>query len=142
MVVFARDDGKLSPVDALRARSILHASILVIVGGVAPLTLEAYGFSADKVLHGAAAICLFVGIIMSAEGAAFNMRMDPADRQKAGYIHGAFSWGLSFLALVLLAIIVFRDGAPVGHYIMALSLGIAVASSNFVMIALQKWLSG
>ena len=135
------DDGKLSVVDALRARSILHSGLNVIVGGLAPLAANSYGLDVIESLRLAALISFLMGFGLSIEGMIYNLRMDKADRKKAGYIHGALNWSFVLLSGVLLIAAITGIGNTQGHYILALSLMIFVAGSNFVMIALQKWLT-
>lgn len=139
-VVFVREDGKLAPVDALRARSILHTSILVIIGSIAPLVLNAYGVAPAQSLRGSAALGVLLGLGTSIEGAVYHLRMSLHDRRQAGPIHGAVTWGMSMIGFVLLAAIALGFSDREGDYVLAMSLGIAVSASNFVMLSVQRWL--
>ena len=137
--VFARKDGRLSPADSLRVRSIIYASFIVVLGSLLPLLLSSFGVSDPALWKISAAVFLVLAIPAPVDVARHQLALSRQDRRQVGTVHQVVSWGLSATVTLLLGSIALSHGGA-GYYVLALMLTVAIATSNFVTIALQKLL--
>lgn len=138
-LVFAKRDGRFSPADALRVRSIIYASFMVVLGALAPIVLSAYDISGEMAWRAGAAIFIGVGVISTIDAARRHLAMTRDDRAEVGIAHSVVSWGLNIVLTAVMVGIVFGLGGA-ANYILSLTLLLAIAASNFITIALQRLL--
>ena len=138
-MVFVRKDGRLSAADSLRVRSIIHSSVIVVLAPFLPILLSANGVSNVVLWKASAAIFMVLGLSGSVDVARHHIAMTRQDRTEVGRVHSIVSWGLNAIVSAVLILIALGYG-DYGHYILALVLTLAIATSNFITISLQKLL--
>ena len=136
---FTKQDGRLSPAESLRVRSMLYASFLTVLGALWPLVVSAYGITDPDLWRRSAMLFLLTGLFAIADAARHNLSLEGSQRAKVGKIHFFVSWGLVAAAVTLVALTALGYGSA-GHYLLALLLTLAVAISNFVTSTLLRLL--
>jgi hypothetical protein len=145
-LVFARKDGRFSPADSLRIRSIVHVTMVLVIGALLPLSLSLYGLSDQKLWKMSAIILLFFGFSATLNVARYHIGMGKEDRRDVGLLHSLVSWVMNFAVATLLILIAvgFSEfgfaSQFAANYVLALFLMLAIVMSNFVTLSLQKLL--
>ena len=139
LVIFVREDGRLAPVDALRSRSILYNAQAVLIGGLLPIILYEAGLEGQVLWQASAGLTLAMSAVPFAEGMRFNLAMPMEDRRQVGLPTAILSWGGSTVASLLMLSVVIGVQES-GAYFLAAGVCVAVASYNFVAVAVQRWL--
>lgn len=141
-LIFARREGRFSPPDSLRVRSILISSLFAMFLALLPLMLHLYGMRPSALWRTVSATGLIVGMLVGVGIARRQLALSPEERSAVGTVHTLVAWGLFTAAAVLFAgnaLGVF--GAPTAApYVTALVCALGVATSNFVTIAFQRLL--
>lgn len=141
-LIFARREGRFSPPDSLRVRSILISSFFAVFFALLPLALSLYGMRTHTLWRIASGAGLFIGVLAGLAIARRQLALTPEERATVGNLHTIVAWGLVFLAAVLFAgntLGMFGEPAA-APYVTALICSLGVATSNFVTIAFQRLL--
>ncbi len=141
-LIFARREGRFSPADSLRIRSIILASFSAVFLALVPLILQQAGLSGDVLWRTTSAIALVGGSLAGVLVARKHASLVPADRADVGALHSVVTWGLFALATALLMSNMFSLFSPPSawRYLTALACALGIAASNFVTIAFQRLL--
>jgi hypothetical protein len=141
-LIFARREGRFSPADSLRVRSIILASFSAVFLSLVPLVLHHAGFSDVALWRVASSVALIAGLLAGGVVARKQFALSPADRAEIGAIHSAITWGLFAIAALLLVSNVFWIISPPSAWPFLASLVciLGIAASNFVTIAFQRLL--
>jgi hypothetical protein len=141
-LIFARRESGFSPADGLRVRGIVYASFVAIFMALLPLILMQVELGEITMWRASSVVFLLVGIFVCASIGRAQLSMSPDERAGLGILNNVVTWGMSALVLVLLgANAVGGFGEPSAPpYLTALVLSLAVATSNFVTIAIQRLL--
>ncbi len=141
-LIFARRDGRFSPADSLRIRSIILASFCVVFYSLVPLVLFRAGLSGVTLWRVASAVALVAGLAAGGVVARKNLALSKADRAAVGRLHSMITWGLFAIAAVLFAANALGLAAPptAWPYLASLVCALGIAATNFVTIAFQRLL--
>ena len=141
-LIFARREGRFSPADSLRIRSIILASFSAVFFSLVPLVLHRGGLSGASLWRAASAVALVGGLVQGAVVARSQFALSPEDRTDVGRVHSVITWGLFTVAAILFMSNVFALGtAPAAWpYLASLTCILAIAAMNFVTIAFQRLL--
>lgn len=139
VIALTRSDRRLDPGDALRTRSILHPSFLVILGSVLPLILHANGLDDARVWQFSAITGLVFAVAFSVVNIRFHLSMSAEERQAAGLMQTLLGWLLTLPGLILIASVAVGVGQG-GLYIASIGSALLVASWNFITLAGRRWL--
>lgn len=136
---FTRADGRFSRVESLRIRSMLYASFLTVMGSLWPLVVSAYGVPDPDLWRRSAVLFLLTGLAAVADAVRHNLSLKDTRKVSLGRVHFFVSWGMVGVAVALVAATALGHGGP-GHYLVALTLTLAVAISNFLTSTLLRLL--
>jgi len=141
-LIFARRDGRFSPADSLRVRSIITSSFQAVFGALVPLALSLYGLAGSDLWRFASLIAIACATPVATHIARVHFQLAPTDRAEVGFIHSVTAWGLSALAGALFVANAagFLGGPSASLYITALICLLGIATSNFVTIAFKRLL--
>jgi len=141
-LIFARREGRFSPADSLRIRSIILASISVVFFSLIPLILTHAGLSGVTLWRTASTVAFIGGLVAGGVVARKHFALSPTDRVEVGMVHSVITWGLFVTAAIFFGINAFWFGsAPSGWpYLASLACILGIAASNFVTIAFQRLL--
>jgi hypothetical protein len=138
-LVFAKKDGRFSPADSLRVRSIIHSGFSVVFGALVPFIFWSYEFGERQIWLYSAIVFVFAGGLVSSD-IARNMLAIKGDSRKDLRGGSTFAaWSLGVIAFVL-AVSIIAGYAGAANYILALIAILAIAMINFVTIALRRLL--
>jgi len=138
-IALVQRDGRMDRVAALRARSILYASVITIFGSLLPLVLFAVGLSEMMSWKLSAAVTVIVGVGLAIEGAGHQLALTPEQKRATGLIFNIVSWGLPAISTGL-AICVATGLIGTGNYLAGITIMLTLAAVNFVKISLEQWL--
>lgn len=136
---FVQRDGRFTPVESLRVRSMLYASFLTVLASLLPLVLSAFGVAGAEVWRLAAVLFLVLGIAAPIDAARYNLGLKPEQRWRIGRVHFFVTWGLSGATLALLGLIALGYGGA-GHYLLCLVMMLGIAATNFLTSTLHRML--
>lgn len=141
-LIFARREGRFSPADSLRIRSIILASFSTVFLSLVPLILQQAGLSGGELWRVTSAIALVGGVLAGGLVALKHASLEPADRVDVGAVHSVITWGLFALATILLISNLLWLFSPPSawRYLAALACALGIAATNFVTIAFQRLL--
>jgi len=141
-LIFARREGRFSPADSLRVRSILVSSFSAVFLALLPLILNLYGLPVLTLWRVASCSGLVLGSLIALHIASIQYALRPAERAAVGLLHTGVAWGLVGIVFVLLLgnTIGLFGGPSAGPYMTALVCTLGVATSNFITIAFQRLL--
>ncbi len=141
-LIFARRQGRFSPADSLRVRSIIVSSLSAVFLALLPLALQLYGLQDSSLWRTASVVALTVGTILSLHVARRQLALPPEERAAVGFVHSNIAWGLVLVVGVLLVSNIFGlfNEPSAAPYFAALVCGLGIATSNFVTIAFQRLL--
>lgn len=141
-LIFARREGRFSPPDSLRVRSILISSLFAMFFALLPLVLALYGIRPITIWRIASATSLLVGAPAGLEIARRQLAMSAEERAAVGTIHTVVAWGLFALAAILFAgnALGVSGDPSAALYVTALVCVLGVATSNFVTVAFHRLL--
>lgn len=138
-IALAQRDGRLDPVSALRARSILHTSVMTIVISLLPLVLTAAEFEVTLALRVSAGMGAVTGLALSFEGARHQSQLTSEQKKSTGLMFNLITWGLTGIAF-LNAIGIAAGIIDTAFYTATIFLIVLVSALNFVKISLERWL--
>jgi len=138
-IALAQRDGRLDPVSALRARSILYTSVTTIAAALLPLVIFAAGLTGDASLKISAGVAALMGLGLSIEGARHQMALTPEQKRATGLVFNIVSWGFSGVAFAVAVAIVF-GAIHADYYPLSVFVMLIVSAANFVKISLEQWL--
>jgi hypothetical protein len=141
-LIFARREGRFSPADSLRIRSIILASFSAVFISLVPLVLQHAGFSGVALWRAASTVALIGGLLAGSMVARKHLALSPTDRANVGAVHSVITWGLFAIAAVLLVsnafwLVSIPSAWP---YLASLVFILGIAATNFVTIAFQRLL--
>lgn len=141
-LIFARRDGRFSPADSLRVRSIIISSFQAVFSALVPLALSLYGVAGSDLWRLASLVAVAAGMPVAIHIARFHFLLAPTDRAEVGFAHSIIAWGLSALVATLLIAnaVGFLGGPDAALYITAQIGLLGIATSNFVTIAFKRLL--
>jgi hypothetical protein len=141
-LIFARREGRFSPADSLRVRSIIVSSLSAVFLALLPLALNLYGLEGLSLWRVASILALAVGTATSLHVGIKQYKLPPEERVTVGFVHSNSAWGLVFVAGLLLTsnILGLPREPSAAPYLAALICALGVATSNFVTIAFQRLL--
>ena len=141
-LIFARREGRFSPADSLRVRSIIVSSLSAVFLALLPSALDLYGVNGVALWRAASIVALVVGTILSLHIGRRQLALAPEERAAVGFVHSNIAWGLVFVigALLLSNIFGLFHQPTAAPYVAALICGLGIATSNFVTIAFQRLL--
>ena len=141
-LIFARREGRFSPADSLRVRSIILASFSTVFIALLPLILHQAGLSGAELWRTASALALSGGLIAGGVVARKHLALAPEDRADVGRLHSFVTWGLFTIGAILLAwnALGLGAGGSAWPYLASLACSLGVAATNFVTIAFQRLL--
>lgn len=141
-LIFARREGRFTPADSLRIRSIIVASFAAVFLSLVPLILEQAGLSGGDLWRVTSAIAVVGGILAGGLVARKHVSLALEDRADVGALHSVVTWGLFALATILLLSNLFWPYSPPSawRYMAALTCALGIAATNFVTIAFQRLL--
>jgi len=139
-LIFARRDGRFSPADSLRVRSIITASFQTVFASLLPLALSLYGLSGPQLWRIASLLAIAAAVPVVLHIARLHLSLAPQDRAEVGLAHSYIAWGLSAVSVVLfIANAAGSLGGPgAALYVSALIGLLGIATSNFVTIAFSS----
>jgi len=141
-LIFARREGRFSPADSLRIRSIILASFSAVFFSLVPLVLRVAGLSGAALWRAASTVALMAGLLEGGAVLRRQLALSPEERADVGTVHSVVTWGLFVAAALLLASnasgLVARPSA--WPYLAFLLCTLGIAASNFVTIAFQRLL--
>jgi hypothetical protein len=141
-LIFARREGRFSPADSLRVRSIIVSSLSAVFLALLPLAIHLYGMEDARLWRTSSIVALTVGVLMSVHVGRKQYALPPEDRAEVGFLHSNVAWGLVLVSGLLLAsniLGVFREPSA-APYIASLICALGIATSNFVTIAFHRLL--
>ena len=141
-LIFARRDGKFSPPDSLRVRTIILASFTSIFLALLPLLLSLTELNEATVWRASSLVYLAVVVPSTVIVGRIQLALRPEDRAELGLSNNVTSWVLASVGPILLAVNVtgmFGGPSPL-LYLAALVITLGIATSNFIMIAFQRLL--
>lgn len=141
-LIFARREGRFSPADSLRVRSIIVSSFSAVFLSLVPLALNLYGLQPGSLWRLASIVALAVGTLLSIHVGLKQHALPSEERAAVGFVHSNIAWSLVLVSFVLLAsniLGIFHEPSA-APYIAALICALGVATSNFVTIAFQRLL--
>ncbi len=136
---FVQRDGRFSPVESLRARSMLYASFLTVLASLLPLLLSAFGVMGNDVWRFSAVLFLVLGIGAPIDAARHNLALKGSERRGVGRVHFFITWGLTVATIGVLGQIALGYG-DAGHYLLCLAMMLCIAASNFLTSTLLRLL--
>ena len=141
-LIFARREGRFSPADSLRIRSIILASFSAVFFSLIPLVLYHAGLSGAGQWQVASAVALIVGLLQGGVVARKQLALSPADRASVGLAHSVITWALYGIAAVFFAANALSLGLTPSPwpYLASLVCILGIAAMNFVTIAFQRLL--
>lgn len=141
-LIFARREGRFSPTDSLRIRSIILASFSAVFFSLVPLILHHAGLSSVAVWRGASALALICGLVEGGVIGRQHLALSPTQRADVGTLHSVITWSLFAVAAALLAWNAFGPGSSPSAwpYLLSLFCMLGIAATNFVTIAFQRLL--
>ena len=141
-LIFARREGRFSPADSLRVRSIIVSSLSAVFLALLPLVLGLYGWEGAGLWRASSVAALLVGVALSLHIGRRQLALPPEERAAVGFVHSSVAWGLVFVIGVLLLSNIFGLFSPpaAAPYVAALMCSLGIATSNFVTIAFQRLL--
>jgi hypothetical protein len=141
-LIFARREGRFSPADSLRIRSIILASFSAVFASLIPMVLYQAGFSGVGLWRVASAVALIGGLLAGGIVALKHVTLSPTDRAEVGAVHSAITWGFFVIAAILLASNAFGfvSTPSAWPYLASLICILGIAATNFVTIAFQRLL--
>lgn len=141
-LIFARRDGRFSPADSLRVRSIITASFQTVFGSLLPLVLSLYGLSGPQLWRIASLLAIAAAVPVALHVARLHLSLTHQDRAEVGLVHSYIAWGLSAMSgMLLIANAAGLLGGPgAALYVTALIALLGIATSNFVTIAFKRLL--
>jgi hypothetical protein len=101
-LIFARREGRFSPADSLRIRSIILASFSAVFISLVPLVLHHAGFSGVALWRVASTVALIGGLLAGGVVARKHVTLAPTDRANVGVLHSVITWGLFAIAAIFL----------------------------------------
>lgn len=138
-IALIHHDEAMDKVVALRARSILHTSVVTIFSSLLPLVLFAAGFSEAASWKLSAGAIVLIGLGLSIEGARHQLALSSEQKKATGLVFNVLSWGLTLVSFAL-AFSVFIGAAPSGIYPAGIAIVLVVSALNFVKVSLEQWL--
>ena len=138
-LIFARREGRFSPADSLRIRSIILASFAAVFLSLVPLVLRHAGFSDVALWRAASTVALIGGLVAGGVVARKHVALSSLDRADVGAVHSVITWGLFLVAAILLVSNAFWI-VSAWPYLASLVCILGIAASNFVTIAFQRLL--
>ncbi len=141
-LIFARREGRFSPADSLRVRSIIVSSLSAVFLALVPLVMNLYGLEGVILWRTASILALAVGAVMSLHVGRRQYALPPEERAAVGFVHSNIAWSLVLLSGVLLIsniLGLFREPSA-APYMAALVCALGIATSNFVTIAFHRLL--
>lgn len=141
-LIFARREGRFSPADSLRVRSIIVSSLSAVFLALLPLALNLYGLEGPSLWRMASILALAVGTATSLHVGLKQLALPPEERAKVGFVHSNIAWGLVLVIAMLLVsnVLGLFHEPSAAPYVGALICALGVATSNFVTIAFQRLL--
>jgi hypothetical protein len=141
-LIFARREGRFSPADSLRVRSIIVSSLSAVFLALLPLAMSLYGLRDAALWRAASVVALTAGTVLSLHIGVRQYKLPAEERAAVGFVHSNIAWGLVLVIAVLLIsnIFGFFDGPTAAPYVAALICSLGIATSNFVTIAFQRLL--
>lgn len=141
-LIFARRDGRFSPADSLRIRSIILASFSVVFFSVVPLVLSHAGYAGAALWRASSIVAAIGGLPAGVVVAAKHIALSPIDRADVGMVHSVITWGLFLIATIFIISNAFStaSGPSSWRYLASLVCILGIAASNFVTIAFQRLL--
>ncbi len=138
-LVYVRQDGRFSPADSLRIASIIFVGFVALFAALIPLGFWSFGLAASDTWQYSAIVWFVIGLPSTIIIARRQMALSSDDRKEVGYIHTTISWTLNFVSILLIIYIALGFGGA-GEYVLALLLMLAIATTNFITISMQKLL--
>lgn len=141
-LIFARREGRFSPSDSLRVRSIVVSSFSAVFLALLPLAINLFGMREVPLWRTSSVVALAVGAFASIHIGLRQLALTPEERAAVGFVHSKVAWGLVFVigALLISNIVGLFGGPSAALYIAALVCSLGIATSNFVTIAFQRLL--
>ncbi len=141
-LIFARREGRFSPADSLRIRSIILASFNAVFISLVALVLHHAGFSGVALWRAASMVAFIGGLLAGGVVARTHVALSPRDRANVGAVHSVITWGLFAIAAILLVsnafwLVSIPSAWP---YLASLVCILGIAATNFVTIAFQRLL--
>jgi len=141
-LIFARREGRFSPADSLRVRSIIVSSLAAVFLALVPLGMNLYGLQGAILWRTASVVGLALGVGVSLHVGLRQYALPAEERAAVGFVHSNVAWGLVIVSFVLLASNIFGlfSEPTAAPYVTALICCLGIATSNFVTIAFQRLL--
>lgn len=141
-LIFARQEGRFSPADSLRVRTIMVTSFSVIFLALIPLALALFQLPEAFVWRASSGVGLAAGFLNSLNIGRAQLQLSRKERAAVGMVHSYVAWGLSAIigTLWLANVFGFWGGPSVGLHMAGLVGSLGIATSNFVTIAYQRLL--
>jgi hypothetical protein len=141
-LIFARREGRFSPADSVRIRAIIQSSFITIFMALLPLLVMLAEVKTATLWRASSLVHLVVSAVGGVVVGRKQLALVPAEREEVGRLNNLVAWGLSLVHFILLAanaVGMFGDPSAL-PYLAALVCTLAVATSNFVTIAVHRLL--
>lgn len=141
-LIFARKEGRFSPADSLRIRTILISSFQVIFGALLPLVIALFQLPETLVWRVLSGVGLATGLLTAVHIGSIQLQLSHEEKEAVGLVHSYIAWGLSVIVggLYVANVFGFWGGPSAGLYIAGLVCVLGIATSNFVTIAFKRLL--
>lgn len=139
-LIFAKREGRFSPVDSLAVRSMILTSFNTIFIALVPLALAALGFSEPVVWRASSGFGLLVFSLVAVNMGLAHRRIPPSDRTdlNSALVIAAWLMASSAVALFLANVSAVFGTPSAGIHISALVVLLAITALNFVDIAFKR----
>ena len=141
-LIFARREGRFSPVDSIRVRVMIASSLIAVFMALLPLLLALTELSPTAIWRSSSLAFLAVVLSMGAMIARVQLALPPDDQAPGSPTNKIIGWGLATLAgSLLVANSLGAFGEPSAlPYLGSLVLALGIATSKFVTVAIIRLL--